>query len=371
MTRPANQAWGWLLGLALAGAMLAAVAATPATTATAATVARPGVKAHAKPDFASPEVATLEQAAAVQVTGQQGLWFKLALAGGKSGYVRVNDVRVAYASKQGGGIGKALFTGKAGKGRVTETASVRGIDESALKSASFDAERLQEMESYRATPEAAEEAAGKRGWQATLVPYAVEYQPRPAKPGKQGKPRASQAETRERFGIAGKLASHMGSAFGGVLSSGSKLVGKSEQEIVQEELELGPMIAGRILGAVPLLQDPAAQQRVNLVGRWLASRSSRPELPWTFGVIDDGEINAFAAPGGYILVTRGLYQLLENDAEVAAVLAHELSHVVQRDHYEVLRKQELQGAGKELVSSQVRTGGGLAGSVASVLPWAS
>ncbi|MBK7204764.1 MAG: M48 family metalloprotease [Thermomonas sp.] len=364
MTRPANQAWGWLLGLALAGAMLAAVAATPATTATAATVARPGVKAHAKPDFASPEVATLEQAAAVQVTGQQGLWFKLALAGGKSGYVRVNDVRVAYASKQGGGIGKALFTGKAGKGRVTETASVRGIDESALKSASFDAERLQEMESYRATPEAAEEAAGKRGWQATLVPYAVEYQPRPAKPGKQGKPRASQAETRERFGIAGKLASHMGSAFGGVLSSGSKLVGKSEQEIVQEELELGPMIAGRILGAVPLLQDPAAQQRVNLVGRWLASRSSRPELPWTFGVIDDGEINAFAAPGGYILVTRGLYQLLENDAEVAAVLSHELSHVVQRDHYEVLRKQELQGAGKELVSSQVRTGGGLAGSVA-------
>ena len=65
MTRPANQAWGWLLGLALAGAMLAAVAATPATTATAATVARPGVKAHAKPDFASPEVATLEQAVAV------------------------------------------------------------------------------------------------------------------------------------------------------------------------------------------------------------------------------------------------------------------------------------------------------------------
>ena len=107
----------------------------------------------------------------------------------------------------------------------------------------------------------------------------------------------------------------MGSAFGGVLSSGSKLVGKSEQEIVQEELELGPMIAGRILGAVPLLQDPAAQQRVNLVGRWLASRSSRPELPWTFGVIDDGEINAFAAPGGYILVTRGLYLSLIHISE--------------------------------------------------------
>lgn len=358
MTHAAFQASRWLLGMILSGTMLAVAAATPAT------VAKPGVKAHAKPDFASPEVATLEQNATVEVTGQQGLWFKLALAGGKAGYVRVNDVRVAYASKQAGGIGKALFTGKAGKGRVTETASVRGIDESALKSAGFNAERLQQMESFRATPEAAEQAAAKRGWEATLVPYAVEYQPRPAKPGKQARPRASQAETRERFGFAGRLASQVGSSLGGVLSSGSKLVGKSEQEVAQEELELGPMIAGRILGAVALVADPAAQERVNLIGRWLASRSSRPDLPWTFGVIDDGEINAFAAPGGYILITRGLYQLLENDAEVAAVLAHELSHVVQRDHYEVLRKQELQGAGKELLSARVQTGGGVVGSVA-------
>ena len=59
-------------------------------------------------------------------------------------------------------------------------------------------------------------------------------------------------------------------------------------------------------------------------------------------MIDSPEINAFAAPGGYVLVTRGLYQLVDanDDGELAAVLAHELSHVVQRDHYEVIRKQE-------------------------------
>ena len=165
--------------------------------------------------------------------------------------------------------------------------------------------------------------------------------------------------------MARGLLSSVGGRLGSTAAaSGDKLIGKSEDEVVQDELELGPMIAGRILGAAPLVKDPAMQKRVNLIGRWLASRSSRPELPWTFGVIEDGEINAFAAPGGYILITRGLYQMLGSDDEVAAVLGHELSHVVQRDHYEVVRKQELQGAGRDVALSQVNTGGGVAGSLA-------
>ena len=81
-------------------------------------------------------------------------------------------------------------------------------------------------------------------------------------------------------------------------------------------------------------------------------------------MVDSPEINAFAAPGGYILVTRGMYELLADDAEVAAVLGHEISHVVQRDHYFVIHKQEVTQAGTELVSSQVNVGGGLAGSLA-------
>ena len=144
---------------------------------------------------------------------------------------------------------------------------------------------------------------------------------------------------------------------------GEQLIGKSEQEITEQELELGPLIAGHILGAAPLVDDAAAQRRVNLVGRWLASRTSRPDLPWTFGIIESDEVNAFAAPGGYVLVTRGLYQLLADDAEVAAVLGHELSHVVQRDHYEVVRKQETQGALGKMGMKRVKAGG-VAGSLA-------
>lgn len=359
MTRNATRWSAAVLAVAVSGLLLAADPITPAT------VAKPSIDAHAKPDFASPTVAKFNKNAPVKVTGQQGLWFQLALDGGKTGYVRVNDVRVAYGKAETGGAAQALFTGKAGKGRVSETASVRGIDESDLKAATFNAAQLKLMESYRATPEAAEQAASKRGWTATVVPYAIEYQPGKSK----GKGGASQAEKRERFGMARGLLSSVGGRLGGgvgatAAASGDKLIGKSEDEVAQEELELGPMIAGRILGAAPLVKDAAMQKRVNLIGRWLASRSSRPELPWTFGVIDDGEVNAFAAPGGYILITRGLYQLLGSDDEVAAVLGHELSHVVQRDHYEVLRKQELQGAGRDIALSQVNTGGGVAGSLA-------
>ena len=355
MTRNATRWSAAALAVAVSGLLLAADPITPAT------VAKPSIEAHAKPDFASPTVAKFSKNAPVKVTGQQGLWFQLALDGGKTGFVRVNDVRVAYGKAETSGAGAALFTGKAGKGRVSETASVRGIDESDLKSASFNAAQLKLMESYRATPEAAEQAAAKRGWSATQVAYATEYQPGKAK----GKGGASQAEKRERFGMARGLLSSVGGRLGSTAAaSGDKLIGKSEDEVAQDELDLGPMIAGRILGAAPLVKDPAMQKRVNLIGRWLASRSSRPELPWTFGVIDDGEINAFAAPGGYILITRGLYQLLASDDEVAAVLGHELSHVVQRDHYEVVRKQELQGVGRDVALSQVNTGGGVAGSLA-------
>jgi predicted Zn-dependent protease len=192
------------------------------------------------------------------------------------------------------------------------------------------------------------------------VPYAIEYHPGKPKDGKGG----AQAEKRETFGFARGLLSQVSGNLGGAVIPGEKLFGKSDEEVAQAELELGPLIAGRILGAAPLVADPEMQQRVNLIGRWLASRSSRPDLPWTFGVIDDGEINAFAAPGGYILITRGLYQLLGSDDEVAAVLGHELSHVVQRDHYEVVRKQELQEVGRDAALSRVHTGGGTAGSLA-------
>lgn len=346
------------LALAISGLLMAATGGTPAT------VAKPKVDVHAAASFGSPTVTTLRNNATVSVVGQEGLWFKLALDGGQTGYVRVNEVRVAYGKSDNGGVGAALFTGNAGRGRTTETASVRGLDESQLKSAGFNAAQLERMESYRASTQDAQREAARLGWVATSVPYAAEFKPDASRGGSEANRGSTRTGLRALGGLLGGLGGGAaGSAASAAADHSDAIVGKSDAEVLQEELELGPMLAGRILGAAPLVNDPAMQRRVNLVGRWLASQTSRPDLPWTFGVIDDGEINAFAAPGGYILITKGLYQLLSSDAELAAVLGHELSHVVQRDHYEVIRKQELQAAGRDVALSQVHTGGGLAGSM--------
>jgi predicted Zn-dependent protease len=68
-------------------------------------------------------------------------------------------------------------------------------------------------------------------------------------------------------------------------------------------------------------------------------QTERPDLPWTFGVLDDDDVNAFATPGGYIFITRGLFQLLRNEAELAGVLSHEISHVIAYHHVEALQDQ--------------------------------
>ena len=78
-----------------------------------------------------------------------------------------------------------------------------------------------------------------------------------------------------------------------------------------EEIAIGRQIAGDLLGAAPLVKDAKLQKYVNQVGEWVASQSERPDLPWHFGVIQSNDVNAFAAPGGYIFVTLGLYRLLQ------------------------------------------------------------
>jgi Zn-dependent protease with chaperone function len=329
---------------------------------TPAVVHKPSVEVHAAPDFKSPTVATLKRDEKVDVSGQQGLWFQVALQEGKSGFVRVNDVRMQYAKNAGGNAG-ALFTGKAGKGRASETAGVRGIDESDLKSAGYDGAQFTQLENNRVSPEAAASDANGKGHRAKQVAFAGEF-----KPVADAASKATQSQKRSGLSLARGLLSAVGVGAPAPANSAMDVAevaqGKSETEQAAEEAALGPEIAGRVLGAAPLWNDAQAQARVNRIGRWMASQTSRPGLPWSFGVIDSPEINAFAAPGGYILVTRGMYALLDSDDEVAAVIGHELSHVVQRDHYNVIKKQETQSALQGAASSNVAVGGGIAGSMA-------
>lgn len=120
-----------------------------------------------------------------------------------------------------------------------------------------------------------------------------------------------------------------------------------------DEIRIGRHIAGNLLGAAPLVNDPALQSYVNRVGRWVASSSERPDLKWTFGVIESNDVNAFAAPGGYVFLTRGLYQLLRDEAELAGVLGHEIGHVVRKHHLKVLQKSQAISAGSDLLKKQI------------------
>ena len=116
---------------------------------------------------------------------------------------------------------------------------------------------------------------------------------------------------------------------------------------------MGREIAGNILGAAPLVKDPALQKYVNQVGRWVASQSERPYLPWHFGVIESEDLNAFAAPGGYVLITKGLYRQLKNESELAGVLGHEIGHVIKKHQLKLLQKQQLLSMGAGLLSGKL------------------
>ena len=106
----------------------------------------------------------------------------------------------------------------------------------------------------------------------------------------------------------------------------------------QREAELGRQLAAVLLGTKPAVKDAKLQRYVNQLGRWISLHASRPDLPWTFVVLEDPGFNAFAAPGGYVFVTRGLVNKAQTEAELGAVLAHEIIHVSEKHHIHALQK---------------------------------
>jgi beta-barrel assembly-enhancing protease len=131
-----------------------------------------------------------------------------------------------------------------------------------------------------------------------------------------------------------------------------------------EEIALGEGVAAAFLGAAPLHPDQNLQRYVNRVGRWVALHGERPDLPWTFGVIDTETINAFAFPGGTVMVSYGLIKRLNSESELAGALAHEVAHVVKRHQIQAIQSQAstdfLAGLGQDVLSDRVARSGGSA-----------
>jgi predicted Zn-dependent protease len=121
------------------------------------------------------------------------------------------------------------------------------------------------------------------------------------------------------------------------------VTGRTQIMLISEaqEVEIGRQGAADIESSIGLVDDAALQQYVEAIGLRMAATSERPHLPWRFRVLDDPTPNAFALPGGFIYVTRGILSLMNSEAELAAVLGHEIGHVTARHSANMISRAQL------------------------------
>jgi predicted Zn-dependent protease len=142
--------------------------------------------------------------------------------------------------------------------------------------------------------------------------------------------------------------------------------GKRELSLIgeQQEIAIGRENDQQITAQLGLYEDADLAAYVNRVGQTLAAKSERPGLPWKFQVVDDPVVNAFALPGGFIYVTRGILGHFNSEAELAAVLGHEIGHVTARHSVSQMSKAQLAqlglGLGSILAPEQAARFGNLA-----------
>jgi predicted Zn-dependent protease len=138
----------------------------------------------------------------------------------------------------------------------------------------------------------------------------------------------------------------------------------------QEEIQIGQKSDVEIRQQMGLYKDEALQAYVRSVGAKLVASSHRPHLPWSFAVVDEPAVNAFAVPGGFIYLTRGILPFLRDEAELAGVLGHEIGHVDARHSAEAYSRQLGTGLGLAIVgvlAPRTQAFQGLAGSTLGVL----
>ena len=131
------------------------------------------------------------------------------------------------------------------------------------------------------------------------------------------------------------------------------------KEDIETEIEFGHQLASKILGKYPPLKDDKLNRYVNEVGQLLAMHSKRPELTYHFIVLDTPIINAFSTPGGYIFITKGALDQVEDEAELAAILAHEIGHVELRHYVKKIGLKSQKGSGEKSLMA-ILSGGGTA-----------
>ncbi|MFT5504611.1 MAG: putative Zn-dependent protease [Gammaproteobacteria bacterium] len=148
----------------------------------------------------------------------------------------------------------------------------------------------------------------------------------------------------------------------GADAAGRKRISQDELDIIYskadiiKELEFGRNMAAQLLGDYQLIKNQELLKYINLVGQVVLQQSSRQEINYYFGVIHADEVNAYATPGGYIFLTTGALALMQSEAELAGVLAHEIAHVAERHIVKALEIRAADDSSTGLLG-QITSGG--------------
>jgi predicted Zn-dependent protease len=163
--------------------------------------------------------------------------------------------------------------------------------------------------------------------------------------------------------------------FAGIAASGCAInpaTGGNQLMLVSEsqEIQMGQQYDSQVVATIGVYPDPVWQRYIQQFGARLAATTERPNLPWTFRVVDDPAVNAFALPGGFVYVTRGLLAHLTSEGELAAVVGHEIGHVTARHTAAEMSKQQVIGLGLavgSMANSQVAKYAGAASQALGIL----
>jgi predicted Zn-dependent protease len=163
-----------------------------------------------------------------------------------------------------------------------------------------------------------------------------------------------------------------GGAAGLATCATNPVTGKSEFSLISEsqEIAMGRDYSVQVSREMGVYPDSAVQRYVRAIGTRMAAATERPRLPWTFTVVDDPVVNAFALPGGYIFVTRGILAHLNSEAELATVLGHEIGHVTAKHSVRQMSRAQLAQLGLvagSILSSEIAQGAGLISSGLGIL----
>jgi len=127
------------------------------------------------------------------------------------------------------------------------------------------------------------------------------------------------------------------------------------QNDIAAEISFGRAISARILGRYNSHENPSLIRYINLVGLALARNTNRPELDYHFTILNTTEVNAYAAPGGYVFVTLGALRLMKDESELAGVLAHEIAHITEMH---VVKELKIKGTDNSVTSGLAQLVGG-------------